>query len=198
MATSSICDSLNCNLILPTVPTTACGTKDFGRQVVRVIFGDVDCDAFSNTTAMTVLGNWQTRFGNSGTGSTATRLVTVQLHEGVKPAGDVETQKSPYGANEEVERTQVVDGMVKYIKEETLEAINRLRCQRLNTMWLVTDKDYVFGGITGYQYVTPSWGNFEIVGKGNGMNKIPFHAEFFQKDDSTPYQCVGLSKEDNP
>lgn len=194
----SVCDTINCNLILPTIPTPDCGFKDFGRQIVRVIIGDVDSDPFATTTDLTNLGIWQSRFGNASTGDTTQRLVTFQVHEGVKPAGDVETQKSPYGANEEIERTQMVDGMIKYITENTLNAINLVRCRKLVTMWLVTDKDYVLGGVTGFQYVTPSFGNFEVVGKGNGMNRVPFHAEWFAKDDTIPYLCTGLSKEDNP
>lgn len=194
---ASVCDTLDCNLILPTVPTPDCGFKDFGRQIVRVIFGDKDCNPFASTTDLSTLSSWQARLGNAGTGSTETRLITFAIHEGVKPAGDVETQKSPYGANEEIERTQVVDGAIKYIKEETITALNQIRCKKLVTMWLVTDKDYVFGGVTGFQYVTPSIGNFEIVGKGNGMNKVPFHAEWFAKDDTLPYLVTGLSKEDN-
>jgi hypothetical protein len=194
---ASVCDTINCSSILPTIPTPDCGFKDFGRQIVRVIIGDVDADPFANTSALTVLANWTARLGTAGTGSTDTRLVTFTVHEGVKPAGDVETQKSPYGANEEIERTQVLDGMVKYIKEETLTALNQLRCRKLVTMWFVTDRDYVFGGVTGYQYVTPSIGNFEVVGKGNGMNKVPVHFEWFAKDDEIPYLCTGLSKEDN-
>lgn len=195
---ASVCDTLDCNLILPTVPTPDCGFKDFGRQVVRVIFGDVNANAFSSTTDLSTLASWQTRLGNSGTGSTATRLISFVIHEGVKPAGDVETQKSPYGANEEIERTQVLDGMIKYITENTLIALNKIRCKKLVTMWFVTDKDYVFGGVTGYQYVTPSIGNFNIVGKGNGMNSVPIHLEWFLKDDEIPYLVTGLSKEDNP
>lgn len=195
---ASVCDTIDCNLILPTIPTPDCGFKDFGRQIVRVIIGDVDSDAFATTTDLTNLGQWQNRFGNASTGDTTQRLVTFQIHEGVKPAGDVETQKSPYGANEEVERTQMIDGSIKYITENTLIAVNKVRCRKLATMWFVTDKDYVFGGVTGYQYVSINFGNQEIVGKGNGMNKIPFHAEWFLKDDSVPYLCTGLSKEDNP
>jgi hypothetical protein len=194
----SICDTLNCNTIFPTIPTPDCGFKDFGRQIVRVILGDVDANPFASTTDLSTLSSWQARFGNAGTGSTATRLVTFTIHEGIKPAGDVETQKSPTGANEEVERTQMVSGMVKYILESTITAINQARCRRFNTMWFVTDKDYVFGGVTGFQYVTTNWGNYSVVGKGNGMNSIPFNAEWFAKDDTIPYLVAGLSKEDNP
>lgn len=194
---SSVCDSIDCSLILPTVPTPDCGFKDFGRQIVRVIFGDADCNPFSSTTDLSTLASWQARLGVAGTGSTATRLITFAIHEGVKPSGDVETQKSPYGANEEIERTQTVTGAIKYITEATLTALNKIRCKKLVTMWFVTDKDYVFGGVTGFQYVTPSIGNMEIVGKGNGMNKVPFSAEYFAKDDTIPYLVTGLSKEDN-
>lgn len=194
---ASICDSLDCTAILPKVPTPDCGFKDFGRQVVRVIIGDISCNPFISTTDLSTLSSWQARFGTAGTGSTATRLITFTIHEGVKPAGDVETEKSPYGANEEVERTQMVEGKIKYILESTIDALNKIRCKRLVTMWIVTDKDYVFGGVTGFQYVTPSIGNMEIIGKGNGMNPIPFHAEWFAKDDTIPYLVPGLSKENN-
>lgn len=194
---ASICDTLNCNLILPTIPTPDCGIKDFGRQITRIILGDVDCNPFSSTSDLSTLASWQARLGVSGTGSTATRLTIFKLHDGIKPAGEVETQKSPTGANEEVERTQMVSGLVKYITEATIEAINKYRCRTTVTMWYVTDKDYVFGGITGAQFVTTNWGNFAIVGKGNGMNNIPFIAEWFAKDDTTPYQVPGLNKEEN-
>lgn len=194
---ASICDTIDCTAVLPTVRTPDCGSKDFGRQIVRVFLADADANPFSSTTDLSTLSSWQARLGNAGTGSTATRIVGFLIHEGVKPAGDVETQKSPWGANEELERTQTLTGAIKYILESTITSVNQLRCKKVFTMWFVTDKDYVFGGVTGFQYVSASFGNMEIVGKGNGANKIPFMAEYFQKDDTIPYLVTGLSKEDN-
>lgn len=193
----SICDTLDCSLILPTVRTPECPTKDFGRNIVRLMIADVDADSFASTTDLSTLASWQARLGNAGTGSTATRIVSFLIHEGVKPAGDVETQKSPWGANEHIESTQTITGAIKYMLESTIESVNKLRCKKLFKLWFVTDKDYVFGGVEGFTYVSVSFGTMEIVGKGNGMNKIPVVAEWFQRDDTVPYYVAGLSKEDN-
>jgi hypothetical protein len=86
----------------------------------------------------------------------------------------------------------MVEGYLKRFTADSFPAINKLRCRDAFTIWAVTDKGYVLGGLDGFQFATLMLGNYEVVGTGNGSNRIKVNAEWRTHDDSTPYLCTGL------
>jgi hypothetical protein len=191
---ASICDTINCTDGLPTVPTPDCGGINYGRKVVRLYVGEIDANPFASTSNIQTLADWNTRLAEPSTGDTQVRLVSLgYIYEGLKGEGEVETEESWTGGVEMIEGTQRIEGYLKRFTADTFEAINKLRCQKAYTVWFVTDKDYVFGGLTGLQRANLMLGNFEIVGNGNGSNRVKVTLEWRTLDDTTPYLCTGLA-----
>ena len=191
---ASICDTLNCEDGLPTIPTPDCGAVNYGRKVVRVFLGEIDANPFSSTSSIQTLADWENRLAEPSTGDTQVRLVSLgYIYDGVKPEGEIETQESWTGALEMIEGTQRIEGYLKKFTADSFEEINKLRCRNAYTVWFVTDKDYVLGGLTGLKRATVMIGNWEVVGTGNGSNRCKVTIEWRTLDDTTPYLCTGLA-----
>jgi len=187
-----VCDSFNCDSAIGTVTIPNCGDVDFGQKIVKIFVGKTDAADFADTTALATQSVWQTRL--SSTGSTAANfLVAVgDLHNGLKPAAETETQEAPYGGDELVARKHSVTFEIRRWNTTLVTSINNLRCRDQYKVWFLTNTGYLFGGITGFENTSINWGGLEFNGIGNGTGKSTNTMTYFAKDDSVPVSASFL------
>lgn len=195
-----VCDTFNCATGIPNVVVPNCGDTNFGQAIVKIFLQRTDGNGFDDETDVVTEGTWNTKLAISPTGSTYyNRIVAIgDLHTGVKPATENETQQAPFGGDELVSRKHTVTFEIKRWNRALIDSINQLRCFSSYRAWLLTDKGYLLGGHEGYDNVSIQWGSQEFLGIGNGKTKSSNIMSWTSLDDSEPLLTTFLLTKQNP
>ena len=195
MLQRGVCDSFDCDSGLNNVVIPNCGDIDFGQKLVKIFVARPDAEDFADTTDLANQTTWETRVGYSPSDPTngINRIVVVgDIHEGLKPAAEAETEEAPYGGDELVSRKHTVTFAIKRWNTALITSINELRCRDQYKVWLLTNTGWLFGGITGYENSSLNLGGLEFNGIGNGKSKSTNTISWYEIDDSVPVQALFL------
>lgn len=188
----AVCDSFNCDSDIGNAVIPNCGPVDFGQKIVKIFISRTDADSFTDTTALATESTWRNRLSASGSTSANYIVAIGDLHNGLKPAAEVETQEAPYGGDELVSRKHSATFEIRRWNAALVTSINNLRCRDQYKVWFLTNTGYLFGGITGFENTSINWGGLEMNGIGNGTSKSSNTMTYFAKDDSVPVSAPFL------
>ena len=189
-----VCDSFDCNGGLPNVVIPNCGDVDFGQSIVKIFVAKMEATGFLDETTLATQSAWATRLAYPTSGATNTdRIVAIgDLHNGLKPAAENETEQAPYGGDELITRKHTVTFEIKRWNKALVDSVNQLRCFDDYRVWFLTNTGYLFGGVSGYENVSISWGGIEFAGIGNGKSKSSNTMSWLAKDDTEPVSATFL------
>jgi hypothetical protein len=196
----AICDTFSCTNGIGDTVIPNCGDVDYGKKIVKVFLMKTTGAGFPDVSSLIVESNWTTRMGYAATGANSVdRIVALgDLHVGIKPAAEVETEEAPYGGDELVARKHSITFEIKRWNAALITAINNLRCIDQYNFWYLTETGYLFGGIAGYPSASFVWGGLEHAGIGQGKSKSTNAVSWYSKDDSIGYLTTFLKTKTNP
>jgi hypothetical protein len=189
-----VCDTFNCTNGLPNAVIPNCGDVDYGQAFVKFFIAKDTAASFSDETDLVNSTTWQTKLGYSASGANAVnRIVAIgDVHNGLKPAAEAETEIAPYGGDELITRKHTVTFEIKRWNKDLVDSVNQLRCVSKYKVWALTNKGYLFGGTTGWEDSSISWGGIEFAGIGAGKSKSTNTITFNAIDDSEPVLATFL------
>ena len=160
-----VCETIDCDEGVPDVVIPNCGDIDFGQKIVKIFIARDDADnLFADTTELATEAEWDSRLAISATGATAKdRIVAIgNLHQGLKPPTEDETEEGPYGGLELVTRTHTATFEIKRWNTALITAVNLVRCRDSYRLWYLTNTGFLFGDITGFEDTsTPAFSEAE-------------------------------------
>jgi len=189
MLQRGVCDSFDCTTGIGNVVIPNCGDVDFGQKIVKVFVARPDAANFADLTALATLSVWTTKTGYSPSDPTngVNRIVVIgDVHNGLKPATENETEEAPYGGDELVSRKHTASFDIKRWNTALITSINQLRCRDEYKVWVLTNTGWLFGGVTGFEGASIELGGLEFNGFGNGKGKSGNKITWRAKDDSVP------------
>lgn len=161
---TDICTSL-CTGCIPKVDIPNCGDIDLGKAVVKIFVQKVAGTGFSTYADLALQSEWQTKLAIADYGDCDDRIVAIgNLHDGQVPQAEQATEKAPYGGEELVNMNNTATWKIKRFNAALVAIIDKLRCIDTYNFWFLTNKGYLFGGLTGYQNTSIQWGNYAIEG----------------------------------
>lgn len=161
----------------------ACDKVDYGNQIVFLAFQKLDGAApFDGTTTnIDDVADWQTALAAVGDD----KVIILNNVAATKPSQDPtieEGQEVPYGVQEVIENTLMIEGHVRYLTEAAFTALETLtNCTGNLRLWYGTNRGWLFGSnvqadaTTGQGFESASFvsKDLDIAGIGT-QNKIPF------------------------
>lgn len=189
-----VCDTYNCSEGLPNASIPNCGDVDYGQAFVKFFFAKDTAANFVDETSLTSSSAWQTRLAYTTSGANYNdRIVAFgDVHNGLKPAAEPETQLAPYGGDELITRKHTITFEVKRWNRNLIDSINAMRCTSGYKVWALTNKGYLYGGTTGFENCSIQWGGQEFAGIGNGKTKSTNTITWNSIDDSEPVEATFL------
>lgn len=183
------CDNGICNVEIP------CKGIDFGKRIVKIFIERPDSADFTTPTSLQTQADWAARLAIDCTGANASqRIVAIgDVHDGIKPKSEVQTEPGPYGGDEETERKQSVTFNIKRWDLALFDSVNYLRCRDMFKMRYLTDTGYLFGGPGGFKNVSIMWGDLEHPGNGGGRVLSQNVMTWLQSDQSKPVYAPFLA-----
>ena len=169
----------NCTDALPQPATPACLT-DYGERIVAVAF-------MKEGGTFTVASSDYPTAAEFQTAITAGQITMFKGisngHRIKQNATTLSGDDTTTGGEEEYDKVYRIEGRVKVFNETVKHAAKKMDYYSQLRAWFFTDKDYVYGGKTGYKGV-PNFDDHIIEGKGQPPY-IPF---FFD------YTSIGLDQ----
>lgn len=164
------------------VPTTPTCATDYGVRVKKILFAkDSDTVTVAGTDGPT-----KAELDTAIAASTVIVLdgITNGKREFVGPAAEFSGDDTESGGSEARDYIMGITGMVKRVDETVLTALETLDHFTTVRCWFVTEKNYCFGGVTGY-LVSPIFQPLELGGFGTEP-QVPFRCEYFHdgRDDA--------------
>jgi len=167
------------NLDVPTTP--ACAT-DYGVRVKKVLFA-------KDGDEVTVAGTDGPTKAELDTAISASAIIVLDgITNGVRDfvnwGAEFSGDDTESGGKEARDPIMGIGGMVKRIDETVLRALEKLNNFSTVRCWFVTEKNYCFGGVTGY-LVSTAFQPLELGGLGTEP-QVPFRCEYFHdgRDDA--------------
>lgn len=157
----------NCTDAIPVVKTPVCAS-DYGERIVAVAFMK-EGGSFTVATDYPTASEFQTAM----TAKTITMLKGISNgHRTKQGSTTLSGDDTVTGVEEEYDKTYKIEGRIRLFNEDIKLMTTKLDRYTLLRAWFFTEKDYCFGGKTGYKG-TPSFDDVIIEGKGN-PSYIPF------------------------
>ena len=181
----------NCTDSLPQPLTPACLT-DYGERIVAVAF-------------MKVGGTFTVASSDYPTASEFQTAITagqITVFRGISNGHRIKQGSTTLsgddtitGGDEEYDKTYRVEGRIKIFNESIKYATTKLDRYSQLVAWAFTDKDYVYGGKTGYK-CTPSFDDVIHEGKGQPPY-IPFYFDYVSVGHDQAGHDAGFATLDN-
>jgi len=163
----------------PTTPTCA---TDYGVRIKTILFAkDGDTVTVAGTDGPT-----KAEIDTAVAADTVVVLkgITNGKREFINWAAEFSGDDTESGGVEARDAIMGITGMVKRVDETVLTALELLNHFTTVRCWIITEKNYLFGGTTGY-LVSPVFQPLELGGFGTEP-QVPFRCEYFHvgRDDS--------------
>lgn len=162
----------SCTDALPQPSTPVCLT-DYGERIVAVAF-------MKEGGTFTVASS---DYPTAAEFQTAITAGTITVFRGISNGHRIKQGSTSLsgddtitGGEEEYDKTYRVEGRIKVFNEAIKHAATRMDRYSTLRAWVFTDKDYVYGGKTGYK-ATPSFDDVIHEGKGQPPY-IPFYFDY--------------------
>jgi len=157
-------------LLQPATP--ACAT-DYGERVVRLAF-------LKEGGTFAVAGSDTPTAAEFETAIAAAEITVINGisngHRVNQGATELSGDDTESGGTERYDVEYRVEGRIKRIDENIARSCERLSRYSILYMWFFTEKDYCFGGVTGYK-VSPNFEEIILEGKGTPPY-IPFFCDY--------------------
>jgi len=161
----------NCTDALPQPETPACPT-DYGERVVAVAFMK-EGGTFTVATDYATAAEFQTAI----TAGEITVFKGISNGHRVKQGStSLSGDDTVTGGEEEYDKIYRVEGRIKIFNEDIKDALTKMDRFTQLRCWFFTDKNYGFGGATGFKGV-PSFDDTIFEGKGQPPY-IPFFFDY--------------------
>lgn len=159
---ADICTDL-CTGCIDKVDIPNCGDTDLGKSVVKIFIQKNEGAAFIDYPDLALEASWITKMAITDYNVCDDRIISIgDLHEGTVPDADQATETAPYGGDELVNMTNSAVWKIKRFDPALVATIDKLRCLGSVNFWFLTNRLYLFGGITGYTNTSIKWGNYAI------------------------------------
>jgi len=162
----------SCTDALPQPTTPACGVE-YGERVVKVMF-------MKEGGTFAVAASDVPTAAEFETAITATEITVIDGitngHRIEQGATELSGDDTESGGTERYDVVYRIEGRIKRVDEDISRMTEKLSRYSILRMWYITEKNYCFGGATGYE-VSP---NFDLLikeGKGTPPY-IPFMCDF--------------------
>ena len=157
------------------VPTTPLCATDYGVRVKKVLFA-------RDGDTITVAGTDGPTKAELDTAIAAADIIVLDgitngKRDFINWAYEASGDDTETGGSESRDAIMGITGMVKRVDETVLTALEVLNHYTSVRCWFVTEKNYCFGGVTGY-LVNPTFQPLELGGFGTEP-QVPFRCEYF-------------------
>jgi len=165
----------SCTDALTQAATPSCAT-DYGERVVKIALMKE-----SDLTAWRAIASSDTPTAAQFETGVASDYITVidgisNGHRVEQGATELSGDDTISGGTERYDVQYRVEGRIKLIDETIARMCEKLDKYSTLRLWFFTDKDYCFGGESGY-YCSPNFGEIIFEGKGNPPY-IPFFCDY--------------------
>jgi hypothetical protein len=165
----------SCTDALTQATTPSC-TTDYGERVVKIILMKE-----SDLTAWRALVSSDVPTAAEFTTGVASDYLTVidgisNGHRIEQSATELSGDDTISGGTERYDVTYRIEGRLKLIDESVNRMVEKLTRYSILRAWFITEKDYCFGGESGYK-ASPDFGAIIFEGKGT-PNYIPFFLDY--------------------
>lgn len=162
----------NCTDALPQPATPACPT-DYGEKIIAVAFMK-EGGTFTVATDYPTAAEFQTAI----TAGEITFLKGISNGHKIKQGGTtLSGDDTITGGEEEYDKVYRIEGRIRLFNETIKEAVAKLDRYSTLRMWAFTNKDWCYGGVTGYK-ATPNFDSDPIHEGVGSPPYIPFRCDY--------------------
>jgi hypothetical protein len=162
----------NCTEALEAPVFPACG-DDYGVRVVKVFLAKETDSISGSASDYLTAAELETAIG---AGYITVIEGIVKGHKKFKSETELSGDDTESGGREAFDRYYTVEDSLRRINSSVREMCEKLDKFKVLRAWILTEKNYLFGGKTGYR-VAPAFKNVELLGVGT-VNAIDFTLEY--------------------